>query len=86
MARLLEAFENGSKVAAVFQIHGSFSFLCMIVLTLSLISMAIFACAESGKKRRRRFYGGSGGGGAGCGGGGGGGGCGGGGGGGCGGG
>ncbi|KAK9134018.1 hypothetical protein Scep_013546 [Stephania cephalantha] len=85
MARLLEALENGSKVA-VFQIHGSFlSFLCMIALTLSLISMAVFACASSGKKRRRReFYGGGGGGGCGGGGGGGGGGgCGGGGGGGC---
>ncbi|KAK9134017.1 hypothetical protein Scep_013545 [Stephania cephalantha] len=76
MARLLEAFENGRKVAGVFQIHGSLSILCMIALTLSLISMAIFACAESGKKRKKRFYGGGGGvGGGGCGGGGGGGGC-----------
>ncbi|KAK9156385.1 hypothetical protein Sjap_003865 [Stephania japonica] len=55
MARLfvLEAVENGSKVAAVFQFHGSLSFLCIIALTLSLISMAIFACAETGKKRKR---------------------------------
>ncbi|KAK9134019.1 hypothetical protein Scep_013547 [Stephania cephalantha] len=51
---LLEGVEYGSKVAAVFQIdHGSIYFLCMIALTLSLISMAIFACVETGKKRKR---------------------------------
>ncbi|GLU12170.1 hypothetical protein SLE2022_288710 [Rubroshorea leprosula] len=49
--------------------------ICMIVASLSLLSMVVFACGDSGNKPRRRggIFGGSGGGSTGCGGGGGGG-------------
>ncbi|KAL5793605.1 hypothetical protein ACOSP7_002199 [Xanthoceras sorbifolium] len=58
-------------------VGGVFLF-CLVVASLSMISMVIFACGSEGnsrKRRRSRFGDGGGGGGAGCGGSGGGGGC-----------
>ncbi|KAK2980192.1 hypothetical protein RJ640_007282 [Escallonia rubra] len=60
---------------------GGLFLLCMVILSVSIVSMILFACADGPKKKRRSSYsggggcGGEGGGGGGCGGGGGGGGC-----------
>ncbi|GLU12161.1 hypothetical protein SLE2022_288630 [Rubroshorea leprosula] len=51
---------------------GGLFLICMIVASLSLISMVVFACGDSGHKPRRSVGYGGGGGGGGCGGGGGG--------------
>ncbi|KAM7498489.1 hypothetical protein LguiA_022903 [Lonicera macranthoides] len=75
MARLyLDAVNDGS----IANEGGVIILFCMIVMSVSIISMVIFACSDSGESKPRRrhgFGGGIGGGGGGCGGGGGGGGC-----------
>ncbi|XP_054817132.1 transcription factor tasR-like [Prosopis cineraria] len=89
MARDVFAFGGGNEDQIMSSImngsvSGTFMLLAMIVVSVSVISMVVFACGDNSPRTRRRWGGGGvGGGGGGCGGGGGGGGCGGGGGGGC---
>ncbi|KAJ6353156.1 hypothetical protein OIU76_002212 [Salix suchowensis] len=77
MAREFVVHEGSVHSEAGFLLGSSEAFLllCMIVVSLSIISMVIFACGDSNSGKGRRHGGGGGGGGCGGGGGGGGGGC-----------
>ena len=69
------AIGGGGEVGMVASSYGALFLLCMVVMSLSILSMIIFACGESSSGPRPPNGGACGGGGAGCGGGGGGGGC-----------
>ncbi|KAI3465937.1 hypothetical protein Pfo_022600 [Paulownia fortunei] len=55
----------GSEAGLVFQGSGLMYMLGMIVLSVSIMSMLIFACADHGSSKRRKRWGRSGGGGGG---------------------
>ncbi|CAK9136016.1 unnamed protein product [Ilex paraguariensis] len=61
MARILNALTGGAD-GGVFQISGGLLLLCAVVVSLSILSMIVFAClddpddTDSGRRQRRRRH------------------------------